>query len=201
MSKEKEDKGQQLADLDSRIQSMYDRWNLWKEQGAQGSDVSDGEYLNRLRTGIMYLQKKMEEYSQNDEYPETYYAMLPPEIEEDYMAGAELIKQQAANLWNAYQNNPDYQWLCSYYSAARPRKKDRDYEAAERLLKRAGQLKDAVLGEDILVMKREIRKKNLSRDFKRSRRKLESRKLAGRRPKKRGKDADGQMCLEQLKAS
>lgn len=192
-----------LAQLDRRMEILFDRWLLWKEQGAPGADVTDGEYLNRIRLGLERLRKKMEEIPDVEAYPENYYAPLPPMMEESYMANAKQLKQQAEEIWKAYQENPDYQWLTLQYPSMKKRKNDKDYEKAEKLLSCVGHLKASIEQGEALPIKREIQQRDLNTAFHLCRIKLEGRKNAGHRPKSagRGTSLNGQIEFEQLKAS
>ena len=49
ITSKKQEQDKLLAELDHRMEVLFDRWLLWKEQGAPGFDATDGKYLNRLR--------------------------------------------------------------------------------------------------------------------------------------------------------
>lgn len=63
IANEKQERDKLLAELDRRMDILFDRWILWKEQGAPGVNATDGEYLNRLRAGLERLRLKMKECS------------------------------------------------------------------------------------------------------------------------------------------
>lgn len=192
-----------LAELDHRMEVLFDRWLLWKEQGAPGSEATDGEYLNRLRVGLERLRQKMEEHSSEEDYPENYYAPLPPKMEESYMANEEQMKQQAKEIRNSYQGNPDYQWLVLHYPAMKKRKNDKDYENAGNLLSCVSRLKSVIDQGEALPIKREIRQRDLTMAFHLCRIRLEGRKTASRKRTAAGQATDlkGQMDFGQLKVS
>ena len=192
-----------LTELDHRMEVLFDRWILWKEQGAPGVDATDGEYLNRLRTGLERLRKKMEGCAREEDYSENYYAPLPPKMDVSYMANAEQMKQQAGEIWKAYQENLDYQWLALHYPAMKKRKNDKDYENAGKLLSCVAQLKKAIEQGEALPIKKEIQQRDLTRAFHLCRTRLESRKKTDRKRTTAGADSGlkGQMDFEQLKAS
>lgn len=63
IANEKQERDKLLAELDRRMDILFDRWILWKEQGAPGVNATDGEYLNHLRAGLERLRLKMKECS------------------------------------------------------------------------------------------------------------------------------------------
>ena len=203
IANEKQERDKLLAELDRRMDILFDRWILWKEQGAPGVNATDGEYLNRLRAGLERLRLKMKECSSGEDYPENYYAPLPPKMDVSYMANAEQMKRQAEEIWNAYQENPDYQWLALHYPAMKKRKNDKDYENAGKMLSCVSQLKKAIEQGEALPIKKEIQKRDLTMAFHLCRTRLESRKKANRKRTTAGTDSGlkGQMDFEQLKAS
>ena len=203
MAEEAQDSDQLLEELDHRMENLFDRWLLWKEQGAPGAAATDGEYLNRLRTGLERLRYRMEELVSDENYPENYYAPLPPEIPESYMANIEQIKQQAEKLWIVYQGNPDYQWLAIQHSAVKNHKNDKNYEIVEKVLSHVQRLKSAVEHGEPLAIKRELQQRDLQRTFYLCRIQLERREKSNCKisTAEQKKSLEGQMDFEQLKAS
>ena len=203
ITSKKQEQDKLLAELDHRMEVLFDRWLLWKEQGAPGFDATDGKYLNRLRSGLERLRQKMEACSSEEDYPENYYAPLPPKMEESYMANEEQMKQKAKEIWNTYEGNPDYQWLVLHYPAMKKRKNDKDYENARNLLSCVSRLKSVIDQQEALPIKREIRQRDLTMAFHRCRTRLEGRKTAFRKRAATEPDTGlkGQMSFGQLKAS
>ena len=199
--KENPDPAKVLEELDQRMEKLFDRWLLWKEQGAPGAEVPDGVYMNRIRQGMERLRQKMEEILPDEDYPENYYAPLPPKMEETYMADEAQIKRQAEEIWSAYQRNPDYQWLTEHYPAMKRRKNDKDYETAGKLLDSVSRLKSVLDCAEPLPIKREAQQRDLSLAFHLCRGRLEKKDPAKRKSADQKAHPDGQMKFEQLKAS
>lgn len=76
--------------------------------------MPDGEYLNRLRSGIEAMMRQIENTFVEADYPECYYAPLPPVMDVDYMANCQQIKESAIRALEEYRNNKDYLWLADH---------------------------------------------------------------------------------------
>lgn len=182
-----------------KLQQMYDRWALWEKGGCPDAEVPDGMYLNRLRSGIEGLCRKIEAVFSEEEYPESYYAMLPPLMDEGYMANGEVIRENAKKALSVYENHRDYIWLSSHAHEF-----DNRIEISGeicRLLYHRDMLKEAIQKDELFLMKRESRQEHLISALAVCREKAEalSKKQRKRRVKK--EQIAGQIGINGLKAS
>lgn len=95
--------------LDERLKNEYDHWNRLYTYGGEDPNWADGCNLNLLRNHILHTKEQMEEDGQ---LTDTYYRELPPEVERDYMARADEIRDNAKKSLKIYKSNPNYLYLC-----------------------------------------------------------------------------------------
>lgn len=198
---QKENQKELSREYEARLQEMYSRWNQWKECGCPEAEVADGIYLNRIREGIARLCHKVEAQLSEEEYPECYYAMLPPVMEETYMANSERILQNAKRALLEYESNEDYLWLCEHRHTI-----ENGTEAeteSYRLLCHADALREAIESGDLFSMKRESRQERLFEDLSACRKLVQKQSEKKRKKRSRKQEAAlvGQMELPEAKAS
>lgn len=198
---QKENKKELSKEYETRLQEMYNRWNQWKESGCPEAEATDGVYLNRIRTGIERLCQRIETQLSEEEYPECYYAMLPPVMEESYMANGGRILRNAKLVLLEYESNEDYLWLCEHRHTI-----ESGTEAeteSYRLFCHADALREAIESGDLFSMKRESRQERLFEDLSACRKLVQ--KQVEKKQKRRGRKQEtalvGQMELPETKAS
>lgn len=184
-----------------KLQQLYDRWSQWEKGGCPEAEVPDGVYLNRVRSGIENLCRKIETLLSEEDYPECYYAMLPPVMDEGYMANSEGIRRTAKRALIEYESQEDYMWLSSHVHEI-------DNNAAisgevYRLLCHADILRDAIQEDELFKMKRESRQEHLISDLAVCRAEAEKgqKKQRKRKSKMDKKQIVGQIGIYELKAS
>ena len=91
--KKKKDEVQE--DFVAELKSCFDDWEYMKLNGCDDPNWEDGANMNLVRNHIYYYKQKILEKFGKDNLPEIYFKEDPPEVEEEYMAKAELIKKLA----------------------------------------------------------------------------------------------------------
>lgn len=192
---------EKLSDqCNEKLQGLYDRWSEWRERGCPEADVSDGEYLNRLRDGIIAMMRQIENTLDEANYPDCYYAPLPPVMDVAYMADCPKIKQNAIRALEQYRNNQDYLWLAGHIQQLD--NEDKENSEAYRLLCHAEKLEEAIRSDNYLQMKRESFQDSLCNDMASCKKRILKKKgRAPRRPKKRSRQIVGQLGIGELKVS
>lgn len=188
-------------EYDEKLQQMYDRWSLWEKGGCPDAEVPDGVYLNRIRSGIEKVCRKIEMLFLEDDYPECYYAMLPPLMDESYMANEEEIRKNAELALPAYENQEDYLWLSKHVHEL----DNQSGISSEvyRLLCHADALREAIREDDLFRMKQESRQEHLIADLAACRTEAEKllKKPGKRKAKRSKKQIVGQIGFCELRAS
>lgn len=193
---------EKLADqYNDKLQGLYDRWNEWRIRGCPEADVSDGEYLNRIRSGIEAMMRQIESIFDEADYPDCYYAPLPPVMDADYMANCQDIKKSAIRALEEYRNSQDYRWLAEHIPQLG--NEDKENSEAYRLLCHAERLDQAICLEDYLQMKRESCQDSLYEDMASCKMRILKRKgrTLNRKPRRSGHQIVGQMGIGELRAS
>lgn len=188
-------------EYDEKLQQMYDRWSLWEKGGCPEAEVPDGVYLNRIRGGIEKLCRKIEKLFSEDDYPECYYAMFPPLMDEGYMANGEEIRKNAERALSDYENQEDYLWLSKHVHELDNR--SGISSEAYRLICHAGTLRETIQEDDLFRMKQESRQEHLIADLAACRAEAEKmlEKPRKRKMKKSKDQIVGQIGFCGLKAS
>lgn len=94
--------------LDEWLKREYDQWNHLYTYGGQDPFWSDGCNMHLVRNHIIYIKKQMEEAG---ELTDTYFRELPPEVDRNYMARADEIRENAKKSLEAYKSHEDYLYL------------------------------------------------------------------------------------------
>lgn len=188
-------------EFDGILQELYDRWSLWKEQGAPVNEWTDGVCLNRIRRSMEQVLKQIERELPEEEYPENYYAPLPPLMDENYMAASSRIKDRASQALREYTGNLNYQWLAE--NIHRLKSNTKEYVEAHRLLYHVEILKRAIEEENFLDMKKESSLESLYDDLMRCRKQIQAKETAKKKDKGKGDKNQliGQLSLSGLKVS
>ena len=201
----KEKKGPDMQKLsleyEEKLQQLYDRWSLWEKGGCPETEVPDGVYLNRLRSGIEGMCRKIEGLFSEEDYPECYYAMLPPIMDEGYMANGDEIRKTAKQALSDYENQEDYLWLSEHAHEL-----DNGTEISSevyRLICHADTLREAIQEDVLFKMKYESRQEHLIADLALCRAEAEKilKQPRKRKMKKDKKQIVGQIGIYELKAS
>ena len=100
-------------DITRDFEQEYARWHDLYENGGSDPFWEDGVNLNLVRNHIIYARRRCEELLGPLPYPSLYYADLPPEVDNHYMAKADEIRRQSRDVLNECQENADYQFLMS----------------------------------------------------------------------------------------
>lgn len=166
------------------LQTLYDRWNIWKTRGYPKSDVSDGVYLNRIRSGIEGMMRQIESTLDEADYPECYYSPLPPLMDADYMVDCQSIKDYAIYSLKEYQSNKDFLWLTDHI--CQMDNEDKENSEAYRLLCHVQNLEAAIQSDSYLQMKRESYQESLLDDLAACKKRIlkKKRRPSGRKSKK-----------------
>ncbi len=134
------------------LEKAYARWQYLYDHGGQDPSWPDGVNLNLVRNHICYYKKRIE-----DEYPlyeihELYQRELPPEIDNSYVARADVIREHARQSLQIYLADPNYQYLLRHRDDLSPKAQKETSIAA--VLNYAAGLKAAIERDDLVAMRR-----------------------------------------------
>jgi hypothetical protein len=87
-----------------------------------------------------------------EEYPKVYYRETPPEMERDYMARPDEIRENAKKSLEIYKADPEYQFICGRVERLTPKQKKETYIHA--VIGYVTGLEDAINKGDLIHMRR-----------------------------------------------
>lgn len=156
MARKKEKTVEEIhKELEQDIERELARWKTLYTEGGSDPFWADGVNLNLVRNHILYAKKKCEEELPESEYPELYYADIPPKVGNNYMAKSEEIRRDAQALLTDVHENDDYKWLTSV--ADRPEIQRKETKNAMAVLSYIRGLEEAIASDSLVDMRRYTR--------------------------------------------
>lgn len=99
----------------------YAQWQQLYENGGSDPFWPDGVNLNLIRNHIIYFKGQIEETCPLYMADELYLRELPPEVDQNYMANPDKIREQARQSLQTYQADANYQYLLRYRDSLTPK--------------------------------------------------------------------------------
>lgn len=121
MSKKKQSKIS-LETLVLECEERFKRWTEIHENGCCDPTWPDGVNLNLVRNHIMITQKRIKDYCEvgNEELPAIALREVPPKLDSDYMANAEVIRKSGEELQTKINKSDTYREFTSAVSLLSP---------------------------------------------------------------------------------
>lgn len=89
------------------LEKAYAHWQRLYENGGSDPFWPDGVNLDLVRNHIIYFKGQIEETCPLYMADELYLRELPPEVDPNYMANPDKIREQARRSLQAYQADPN----------------------------------------------------------------------------------------------
>lgn len=105
-----------------------------------------------MRNHIIYFKGQIEETCPLYMADELYLRELPPEVDQNYMANPDKIREQARRSLQAYQADPNYQYLLRHRDSLTPKQSKELCVGA--VLGYVSWLKESIAGDDPVEMRR-----------------------------------------------
>lgn len=102
-----------MADVRIELDRLYQNWKTSFEYGTEDPNWEDGIGLNNIRKSIMVLKDLCKELLLEEEYPQTFYAELPPELPNSYMVNEAKLKETAIEYAEKIRNDTLYKSIKS----------------------------------------------------------------------------------------
>jgi len=145
----------QQQDYGAELQKSFDQWDHLNVHGGSDPGWSDGVNMNLVRNHISNWKRKNKEEMSLLPYPEIFYRETPPEVDRDYMARVDEIRENAKLSLAAYKTAPDYQYLCRRVTRLTERQK-KDTSIVN-VIGYATGLENAIERDDLVHMRRHER--------------------------------------------
>ena len=84
------------VDYAAALENSFARWDFIHEYGCSDPFWADGVNMNLVRNHIMYYKQQLSEEATLFLLPKAYYREVPPEVDNNYMARPDEIRQNAA---------------------------------------------------------------------------------------------------------
>lgn len=104
-------KRKKKPDYGAELRSEYKRWEHLRDNGGSDPFWTDGVNMNLVRNHILHYRKLIEENVPEGKYPEEYFLDIPPEVNQNYMAHPDQIREKAISGMRSIKENPDYIFL------------------------------------------------------------------------------------------
>lgn len=134
------------------LEKAYDRWQRLYEDGGSDPFWPDGVNLDLVRNHIIYFKGQIEETCPLYMTDELYQRDLPPEVDQNYMAQPDKIREQARRSLQAYQADHNYQYLLRHRDSLTPKQSKELCVGA--VLGYVSQLREAIGRDDLIEMRR-----------------------------------------------
>ena len=91
--------------LVAKMEESYARWNQIKAEGSGDPFWEDGVNMNLVRNHIISYRRQILEITGEDNLPEIFKREIPPEMPQNFVANADLIREAAKVALAIYQSN------------------------------------------------------------------------------------------------
>lgn len=139
----------------AELEKAYSHWQALYDHGGSDPTWPDGVNLNLVRSHIIYYKRQIEETCPLYMGDELYQRPLPPEVDNNYMARADEIREHAKQALHAYLADPDYRYLFRHKDSLSP--KARKEVCLDAVLNYAHGLRLAIERDDLVSMRRHER--------------------------------------------
>ena len=102
-----------LERLTEECLDSFARWDDLYRNGGQDPFWADGTNLNLVRNHIIYYKREIQELCETEGIfkPDVFYRELPPEVDDNYMAKSEQIRQEAVSILSRQTESNEYNRL------------------------------------------------------------------------------------------
>lgn len=138
------------ADYGAALKNCFDRWEYLKEYGSSDPSFADGVNMNLVRNHIMYYKGKIEETL--PPYPEIYHREIPPEVDMDYIARPDEIRENAKISLMQFEGNECLRYLREAVRELTDTQADRLH--IRNILGYETALRTAIAEDDLITMRR-----------------------------------------------
>ena len=163
MAKAKSPK-QILDGLVKECRNSYARWDRLYYMGGSDPFGTDGENLELVRNHIIYYKREIAELCEQNGFDIPDLPETPPEVDRNYMARADKIRENAKKALAIYKQDPNYQRLCKESETLTEKQKKESSITA--VIRYAKGLENAIENDDLVTMRRHERPVHYQERFK-----------------------------------
>ena len=139
-------------DYAAALEKSFARWDFIRENGCSDPFWTDGVNMNLVRNHIIFYKQKLSEETTLFLLPEAFYRETPPVVDNDYMARADEIRQNAARSMQKIDEDENLKFVRE--QSANLTEKQLKQLCIPTILGYAENLRRAISEDDLLTMRR-----------------------------------------------
>ena len=134
------------------LENSFARWDFIHEYGCSDPFWADGVNMNLVRNHIMYYKQQLSEEATLFLLPKAYYREVPPEVDNNYMARPDEIRQNAARSMQIIDADENLKFV--QQQSVHLTEKQLKQLCIPAILGYAENLRRAISEDDLLTMRR-----------------------------------------------
>ena len=140
------------VDYAAALENSFARWDFIHEYGCSDPFWADGVNMNLVRNHIMYYKQQLSEEATLFLLPKAYYREVPPEVDNNYMARPDEIRQNAARSMRIIDADENLKFV--QQQSVHLTEKQLKQLCVPAILGYAENLRRAISEDDLLTMRR-----------------------------------------------
>lgn len=160
------------VDYAAALENSFARWDFIHEHGCSDPFWADGVNMNLVRNHIMYYKQQLSEEATLFLIPEAYYREVPPEVDNNFMARPDEIRQNAARSMQIIDEDENLKFVRE--QSVHLTEKQLKQLCIPAILSYAENLRRAISEDDLLTMRRYENLNGYLESFKSAAQKLRS---------------------------
>lgn len=140
------------VDYAAALENSFARWDFIHEHGCSDPVWADGVNMNLVRNHIMYYKQQLSEEATLFLLPKAYYREVPPEVDNNYMARPDEIRQNAARSMQIIDADENLKFV--QQQSVHLTEKQLKQLCIPAILGYAENLRRAISEDDLLTMRR-----------------------------------------------
>lgn len=140
------------VDYAAALENSFARWDFIHKYGCSDPFWADGVNMNLVRNHIMYYKQQLSEEATLFLLPKAYYREVPPEVDNNYMARPDEIRQNAARSMQIIDADENLKFV--QQQSVHLTEKQLKQLCIPAILGYAENLRRAISEDDLLTMRR-----------------------------------------------
>lgn len=141
------------TDYVAELENNYARWDKVFTEGGSDPFWTDGVSLNLVRSHIIYDKQKLSEQENTLlGLPDVYYRETPPEVDSDYMARPDEIRENARKAMEIIDADENLKFVREQFPSLS--EQQRKQYCLPAIINYAENLRRAIAEDDLIIMRR-----------------------------------------------
>ena len=141
------------TDYAAELENNYARWDKVFTEGGSDPFWSDGANLSLIRSQILYCKEQLAKQENSlFSLPEVYYRETPPEIDPNYMARPDEIRENARKAMEIIDADENLKFVRDQFPSLS--EQQRKQYCLTAIINYAENLRRAIAADDLIIMRR-----------------------------------------------